>query len=211
MFSLKICCHPGLIKSMIDSESRANDGLIDSTGEGVDEDLISQMTSLSMNSSGSKQIEEEVKSVLHMENPVFQVSKCQHTMIQDYGHGSVPFVYLQQSIESSKINRIVVELKKLHKQGSESGALVKAVIVSQWTSMLEIVKPHVEKIGMKCVAINGIPFSAYAPIQANFIVLCDVLNGLRRFEIVWASRQSPWPPCTHLYREFRTCYQTYIR
>ena len=31
----------------------------------------------------------------------------------------------------------------------------KAVIVSQWTSMLDIVKGHVEKIGLRCSAING--------------------------------------------------------
>ena len=34
----------------------------------------------------------------------------------------------------------------------------KAVIVSQWTSMLEIVKTHVERLGLKCSAINGNPF-----------------------------------------------------
>jgi SNF2 family DNA or RNA helicase len=37
----------------------------------------------------------------------------------------------------------------------ESGEMEKAVIVSQWTSMLDIMKSHVEKIGMKCSAING--------------------------------------------------------
>ena len=31
----------------------------------------------------------------------------------------------------------------------------KAVIVSQWTSMLDIVKVHVQRLGLKCSAING--------------------------------------------------------
>lgn len=63
-------------------------------------------------------------------------------------------VYSQDRV-SSKIETVVEELQKLKELRETSGTLDKAVIVSQWTSMLGIVKKHIVKLGMKCVEING--------------------------------------------------------
>lgn len=48
MFVLKICCHPGLISSMLDSEAKANEGIEDQDGEELD--LISQLADMSIRS-----------------------------------------------------------------------------------------------------------------------------------------------------------------
>ena len=41
----QICCHPALIKSMLDAESRANEGL-DGPDDTEDVDLISQLSDM---------------------------------------------------------------------------------------------------------------------------------------------------------------------
>ena len=50
----------------------------------------------------------------------------------------------------------------------------KAVIVSQWTSMLDIVKSHVVAMGMKCVEINGT-----VPVKERGAIV-DAFNKVNR-------------------------------
>ena len=45
-FFFQICCHPGLIKSMLDAESKATEGLEDEQGDDID--LISQLADMSI-------------------------------------------------------------------------------------------------------------------------------------------------------------------
>ena len=58
---------------------------------------------------------------------------------------------------SSKIKMVIEELTNLQKLHEENGdePFEKAVIVSQWTSMLNIIKKHVQKLGLKVAEING--------------------------------------------------------
>ena len=43
------------------------------------------------------------------------------------------------------------------------------MIVSQWTSMLNIIKKHVERLGMKCAEINGqVPVKLRGDIVTDF-------------------------------------------
>lgn len=126
----QICSHPGLIRSMLDAESRVNEGIEDEIGE--EADLVSQLADMSLSSKAGKGPSEEVENILDISNPVFREHR-----------------------ESSKIEKVVTELKKLKAKHRETGIMEKAVIVSQWTSMLEIIKSHVDKVGMKCTAING--------------------------------------------------------
>merc|ERR1719319_2047932 len=120
----QICCHPGLIKSMLDTETKASEGLQDDNGEELD--LISAMEDMSVTKTKTEQ------KVLNMANPVFENKRI-----------------------SSKIETVVEELRELKRKGRETGFIEKTVIVSQWTSMLHIIKVHVEAIGMRCVEING--------------------------------------------------------
>lgn len=117
---------------MLDSETRANDGLTDDLGN--DADLISQLADMSIatENDNTRDVDSDIQKTLHPSNPVFH-----------------------ESHESSKIIRVVKELKVLHQRSKEKGVIEKAVVVSQWTSMLEIVKSHISQIGIKCTAITG--------------------------------------------------------
>ncbi len=70
---------------------------------------------------------------------------------------------------SSKISKVEEELRLLRQCHEDSGVLEKAVVVSQWTSMLDIVKRHVEKIGLRCVEINGrVPVKLRSDVVSSF-------------------------------------------
>jgi transcription termination factor 2 len=130
----QICCHPGLIKSMIDTEARAAAGAIEDKelgADGVDDDLVSQLADMSL-TSGASSKDQEIQSCLNLDNPVFKERR-----------------------QSSKIAKVVEELTRIHERYEETGVMEKAVVVSQWTSMLEIIKSHVEKVGLRCTEING--------------------------------------------------------
>lgn len=73
-----------------------------------------------------------------------------------------------QSRESSKILTVVKELRRLKDLCKDSGTMDKAVIVSQWTSMLDIVKKHVDKMGMKSVEINGKTLCTTLTLKAGY-------------------------------------------
>merc|ERR1719186_1429768 len=120
----QICCHPGLIKSMLDTETKATEGLQDDDGEELD--LISAMEDMSVSKSKPQQ------KILDLSNPVFGSKRI-----------------------SSKITTVIEELRELKRKGKETGFIEKTMIVSQWTSMLQIIKVHVEAIGLRCAEING--------------------------------------------------------
>ena len=84
--------------------------------------------------SSPEEIEKGLENVLTTNNPIFQDEK-----------------------PSSKIKTVVEELEKLKEshRNDNSKHFQKAVIVSQWTSMLEVVKKHVKNIGLKIAEING--------------------------------------------------------
>ena len=134
----QICCHPGLIKSMIDSESKKNDGL---EGSVDSDDLVAQMSRMGLEKKGPKEnqhsesLEKDLKEeVMSLGNPVFD-----------------------NFTPSSKIDTLMKELARLKKKQRENPGshFEKVVIVSQWTSMLNIVKPHISNLGLKTTEING--------------------------------------------------------
>jgi len=135
----QICSHPGLIKSMLDTETKANEGLQDEAGEELD--LISAMEDMRVGEGDN-----DGKKILDLSNPVFASKRT-----------------------SSKIDTVVEELLELKRKGKETGVVEKTVIVSQWTSMLQIVKVHVEAMGMSCTEINGqIPVKLRGDIVNEF-------------------------------------------
>ena len=137
MFS-QICNHPSLIKQIIDNEAKETVGL-DANDD--NDDLISKMTNMSIcqednaDDSNSCDPEKEIKDdVLVSNNPVFQ-----------------------EDTPSSKILTVIQELKKLQHiyEEDKSKPFEKAIIVSQWTSMLKVVKGHVQNLGLRIAEING--------------------------------------------------------
>lgn len=120
---------------MIDSESRHQEGIEDEQGEDVD--LLSQLADLNIAKDDPDAGDSSLrKRVLSLDNPVFEDTN-----------------------RSSKIQTVMTELGKLRDKHVEDGVMEKAVVVSQWTSMLEIVKQHVKTLGMKCTAITGTVFT----------------------------------------------------
>merc|ERR1712142_920228 len=149
----QICCHPGLIKTMIDMESAVNAGLEDGADE--DKDLIAQMSGMAIGSSSgaAKSSEDDVdeeleRNVLSGNNPIFK-----------------------ETTVSSKIQTLMREVKVLKKKERENGGeMEKVVVVSQWTSMLNIVKKHVATLdNIECAEINGqVPVKLRGDIVNNF-------------------------------------------
>lgn len=55
------------------------------------------------------------------------------------------------NILHQQIEKIIEELSRLRDKGTRE----KSVIVSQWTSMLEVVEKHLENVGIRCLTISG--------------------------------------------------------
>ena len=56
---------------------------------------------------------------------------------------------------STKIKVVLEELQKLVVKRRDEGVVEKAIIVSQWTAMLQIVKQHMKPMGIKVCEITG--------------------------------------------------------
>merc|ERR1712013_482509 len=91
-----------------------------------DADLVSAMEDLGLEGKG--QGVKKVDDILNLENPVFNMNR-----------------------ESTKISIIVEEISRLVKKKEEE----KIIVVSQWTSMLELIKAHLSKLKIKVAEISG--------------------------------------------------------
>merc|ERR1719323_3009267 len=137
----QVCNHPGLIRSMIDSEVKQSEGIEE---DGEDVDLISAMEDMDI--TRDKPDVDKAEKILDASNPVFATDST-----------------------SSKINTVVEELKLLQEKKIKEGVVEKAVIVSQWTSMLNILKVHLKALGIKCAEINGqVPVKLRGGIVEDF-------------------------------------------
>ena len=120
----------GLIKSMLDTQTKVNEGIIKDS----DDDIINKMADMSIaKPNGDVEDDDEdekVKEVLDLGNPVFKERR-----------------------PSSKIHIVLEKLMELRKKKDKTGNMEKAVVVSQWTSMLIIMKKHVEEMGRNYIQI----------------------------------------------------------
>ncbi|CAL4066413.1 unnamed protein product, partial [Meganyctiphanes norvegica] len=126
----QICNHPTLIKGIVAPEDNDVDikDEIESS-DGSEMDIVNQLNEMSINQKTDEELDEDVKdTVLCMSNPVFQ-----------------------DDSRSSKIARVIEELNKVKEKGTKE----KSVIVSQWTSMLEVLREHLRRAGFRCTAITG--------------------------------------------------------
>ena len=107
---------------MLDTQTKVNEGLI----KDADDDIINKMGNMSIAKPNGdvEEEEEKVKEVLDLDNPVFKEKR-----------------------PSSKINIVLEKLLELRQKKDKTGIMEKAVVVSQWTSMLIIMKKHVEELG----------------------------------------------------------------
>nr|CAD7451985.1 unnamed protein product [Timema tahoe] len=141
----QLCCHPSLISSMLDRDNCDTDCI-----EGADEDLVSALGRLGLenreevSSSSRPSIDQVMKdNILSSSNPVFNKDRV-----------------------SSKMKLLLETLQVKVFDTKE-----KAVIVSQWTSMLELLAQHLRSQGVSCVTLCG-----SVPVKDR-AALVDSING----------------------------------
>ncbi|XP_067615114.1 transcription termination factor 2 [Eurosta solidaginis] len=151
----QICCHPGLIDAMLDDADNAENMESDSDDEKLKIDLLEQLNKLAINDSAENRSaesdaalkpEEEViakasAKVLQRNNPVFNLKR-----------------------PSSKIKKVLEILKTCVLKGND-----KAIVVSQWTSVLNILKTFLADHGVNTLSLNGtIPVKNRQEIVTEF-------------------------------------------
>ncbi|ALC45646.1 lds [Drosophila busckii] len=141
----QICCHPGLIDSMLEDEGNGSAHGYDSDAYAPEIDLLAQLNKLAISdgssgtsrrsSSSRKSVGDEARlakasqNVLKRSNPVFNLKR-----------------------PSSKMLKVLELLKTIVFKSKEKD---KVIIVSQWTSVLDILRELLEKERLSCLALNG--------------------------------------------------------
>ncbi|KAH8241297.1 hypothetical protein KR032_007452, partial [Drosophila birchii] len=145
----QICCHPGLIDAMLEGEEAVNHGHDSTDSDSPELDLLAQLnklaikdTSTSSQSAGGNNDDEDEpplrgeearfakasKNVMKRSNPVFNLKR-----------------------PSSKMIKVMDILKNTILKSRDD----KAILVSQWTSVLDILRDHLDKAGMQTLSLNG--------------------------------------------------------
>lgn len=119
------CSHPALIQTMLDATDSESMGSEDAKIEDNDLDLISQMSTMTLDNKPDEPKKEEANFFTHT-NPVFDRDNM-----------------------SSKMRYITEEVRKVVSQNQ------KAVVVSQWTSMLDLFAQHFQRMRIRCHLIAG--------------------------------------------------------
>ncbi|KAH8383260.1 hypothetical protein KR009_007599, partial [Drosophila setifemur] len=157
----QICCHPGLIDAMLEGgEESTNMETHSSDSDSPEIDLLAQLNKLAItdtdtantsnrssrgNRSGTEalgiadgeerplrgeeaRIAKVSKNLLKRSNPVFNLSR-----------------------PSSKMLKVIDILTKAILKSKDD----KAIVVSQWTSVLDILRDHLERTGVHTLSLNG--------------------------------------------------------
>ncbi|XP_035723877.1 transcription termination factor 2-like [Vespa mandarinia] len=152
----QICCHPSLIHAMLDQNDLEQSEVMDE--ENVDLDIISRINNISLCENEENEENEDVnekeigvdhrvtKNVLTSKNPVFESQRL-----------------------SSKMKAVLNMVKQILDKGD------KLIIVSQWSSMFEIIGSHLSTIKGATYS----EFSGRVPIK-NRQVIIDSFNDLSR-------------------------------
>ncbi|XP_012264662.2 transcription termination factor 2 isoform X2 [Athalia rosae] len=117
----QLCCHPALIHAMLDQEDMVGHDIVDEKGESID--LLNGLASLKLEDTENIDPNEigvnrrVVENLLTSENPVFEETR-----------------------QSSKTRAILSTIREILPKGD------KIVIVSQWTSMLNVIKVQLDSI-----------------------------------------------------------------
>ncbi|XP_017057056.1 transcription termination factor 2 isoform X3 [Drosophila ficusphila] len=147
----QICCHPGLIDAMLDGEEAQNMEGHSSDSDSPEIDLLAQLNKLAITDTSTEsrpfgagggdggddghplgadeaRIAKASKNLLKRTNPVFNLSR-----------------------PSSKMIKVIEILKKTILSSSDD----KAIVVSQWTSVLDILRDHLDRDSVPTLSLNG--------------------------------------------------------
>ncbi|KAI8044471.1 transcription termination factor 2 [Drosophila gunungcola] len=160
----QICCHPGLIDAMLDGEETQNMGA-ESDSDSPEIDLLAQLNKLAITDTSTEaqpsgfggggeddagpslgadeaRIAKASKNVMKRSNPVFDLKR-----------------------PSSKITKVIDILKSTILMGSDD----KAIVVSQWTSVLEILREFLNRDRVPTLSLNGtVPVKSRQDIVNQF-------------------------------------------
>ncbi|XP_075887044.1 transcription termination factor 2 isoform X1 [Nelusetta ayraudi] len=120
------CCHLSLLKKTLDSSELQGDGIVLS----LEEQLSAMSLTSSPSPSGSGP---DPKATVSLNGTRF------------------PSQLFEKASLSTKISAVISELKAIKEKGLQQ----KSVIVSQWTSMLQIVAVHLRQMGLRYSIIDG--------------------------------------------------------
>ena len=141
----QVCCHPALLKNMLDQN---DGGEIDAEVDDDDDedkdsiDLIGQLAKIKLDGGveGEENDEEDDKKFFSVSNPIFDSEK-----------------------KSSKMTYIIEEVGKVVAQKH------KAVVVSQWTSYLNVFSQHFYRMNIRTHKIDGsVPVKMRTQIVEDF-------------------------------------------
>ncbi|XP_070072159.1 transcription termination factor 2 isoform X2 [Drosophila takahashii] len=142
----QICCHPGLIDAMLDGEEANNMDEHSSDSDSPEIDLLAQLNKLAITDTSTEspnsiageadkslepdeaRIAKASKNLLRRTNPVFNLNR-----------------------PSSKISQVIKILKTSILKSSDD----KAIVVSQWTSVLNILRDHLHKDSVPTLSLDG--------------------------------------------------------
>lgn len=142
----QVCCHPALIATMLDKNDMEQDEDIEEDSDGESIDLLAKISSMKLDDESSeaaakaKEEDEETKTFFSHDNRIFNTNNI-----------------------SSKMKYIIDEVKKV----TESSQ--KAVVVSQWTSYLNMFSNHFRMMNIRTQRIDGsVPLQMRTQIVEDF-------------------------------------------
>jgi len=145
----QVCCHPALLKSMLDQNDAeiGAENVDDEDDEDNDSiDLIGKLAKIKIDHDGASEggeeddDEDEDKKFFSVANPIFDAD-----------------------IKSSKMAYIIEEVQKVVAQKH------KAVVVSQWTSYLNVFSQHFYRMNIRTHKIDGsVPLKMRTQIVEDF-------------------------------------------
>ncbi|XP_076317292.1 transcription termination factor 2-like isoform X7 [Tachypleus tridentatus] len=143
LLRLQQCCaHLSLLAQVVE-----NDVLITSSSDGIEdkEDKLSaQLMGLSLRDKNLAEC-----SLLHQN---ISQKDCSSSLNLGIYKNDPDF---KKDASSTKVTDILVRIKEISKQSTSSENIEKCVIVSQWTSMLEVIAHHLKAVGISYYLIQG--------------------------------------------------------
>ncbi|XP_075220225.1 transcription termination factor lodestar [Lycorma delicatula] len=152
----QICCHPALMKSMIEKDGMIQDGIHDVDGSDID--LLEKMSSMTVNDSDRESGSYESEEKIDVFNTNHQIFK------PDW--------------PSSKIQAILRLLEEILLETDD-----KIVVVSQWSSMLELLYNFIKKFkNCKCDLFTG-----KVPVDQRMNIVNEFNDNLSKLKILLLS------------------------
>ena len=138
----QICCHPGLIKEMLNQEEAEANGIVVEEDD-VEKDLVAQVNNLTLVGDEENEDENE-NNLFSLKNPVFHFNRPSSKVINE---SYILYHFLNIFSYIDMIDYFLLKIKAVLETVEEIlEKKEKMIIVSQWTGMLGIISEHLSSI-----------------------------------------------------------------